>query len=227
MAASLIVEGRLDQPICCASRRQHAFRFRLFGERRVAKQMDAARYQDHADGNRLHPLALLGGSTSPYSQPQRRSPKKPSRTPAGMGAFGLFFPVVIGFSAGCMLWTLMRIIPSLPLSAARQKVTVIDPRVPEKHPKGRHSIDPFEAETRQISPVPPPSPAVVVQAPRVIPPLPPGKQDEPFRGKIGEGLQGGGPNWRYKLPKELSDKIKSQKDLPKIVIRLARNVIQE
>eukprot|EP00240_Pyramimonas_obovata_P005877 CAMPEP_0118944836 /NCGR_PEP_ID=MMETSP1169-20130426/41106_1 /TAXON_ID=36882 /ORGANISM="Pyramimonas obovata, Strain CCMP722" /LENGTH=329 /DNA_ID=CAMNT_0006890409 /DNA_START=99 /DNA_END=1085 /DNA_ORIENTATION=- len=193
--------------------------------------MDAGRFPESATGDsRVHPLALLGGSTSPNSLPrhsQKRSPKNSGRKPAGMGAFSMFFPVVIGFSAGCMLWTLMRIIPSLPLSAARQKVTVIDPRVPETRPTGRQSIDPFEAETRQVKSVPPPSPVVMVQAPRVIPPLPPGKQDEPFRGKIGEGLQGGGPNWRYKLPKELSDKIKSQKDLPKFVIRLARNVIQE
>lgn len=60
-----------------------------------------------------------------------------------------------------------------------------------------------------------------------IPPLPPGVSDEPFKGRMGGGLTGGGPNWRFKLPKELAVKIKSQRDLPKMVIRKAHNVIQE
>jgi hypothetical protein len=80
-----------------------------------------------------------------------------------MGTISMFLPILIGFSAGCMIWTLMRIIPSLPLSAARQKVIVIDPSLGDQRPTDAldNSVDPFNAETKETLKVPP-SPAVMV-----------------------------------------------------------------
>lgn len=60
-----------------------------------------------------------------------------------------------------------------------------------------------------------------------MPPLPAGQVDEPFRGVVGGGLTGGGANWRFKLPLDLEETIPNSAALPRMVIRLPHNAIEE
>lgn len=115
-------------------------------------------YPQHQQSYHADCLSYDPPSPTHYGQPRRSR-----RPPPGMGTISMFLPILIGFSAGCMIWTLMRIIPSLPLSAARQKVIVIDPSLGDQRPTDAldNSVDPFNAETKETLKVPP-SPAVMV-----------------------------------------------------------------
>ncbi|KAK3273710.1 hypothetical protein CYMTET_18064, partial [Cymbomonas tetramitiformis] len=124
------------------------------------------------------------------------------RRPRASTGLGRFFPLFIGFTAGCMIWTLLQVLPSLPGGHVEEDGA-------DAEPLNTSSV---ELETGTGS-----SKAT----------LPPPPRDEPFRGRIGEGLSGGGANWRSKLPADLEKNIPNHKDLPHLVIRKAHNVVQE
>jgi hypothetical protein len=44
---------------------------------------------------------------------------------------------------------------------------------------------------------------------------------------VGGGLTGGGANWRFKLPLDLEETIPNSAALPRMVIRLPHNAIEE